>query len=87
MIELLDKRRYTLPQIARRADVHPGTVWRWVTSGVRGTKLPSVRVGGRLYVLEDDLDAFIESSSEMTNAAVRPDQQRYGITHTGAECG
>jgi hypothetical protein len=84
MIELLDKRRYTLPQIARRADVHPGTVWRWVTSGVRGTKLPSVRVGGRLYVLEDDLDAFIESSNELTSGPY-PSNHPESSTSYGAE--
>jgi len=64
MQTILDKRRFSLRQVAQRAGVHPGTVWRWVSVGVNGTKLASVRVGGRLFILEDDLRAFLESCNE-----------------------
>jgi hypothetical protein len=42
---------------------HSATVWRWHRHGVRGHKLPVVRLGGRLMLRLDDLDQFIRAVS------------------------
>lgn len=49
----------TLLAVAKKLDVHVGTVVRWTTSGVRGKTLPSFFVGGRRRVRLADLDAFL----------------------------
>lgn len=46
--------RWSVNQLARREKLHASTVWRWVLHGVRGTKLRSIRVGGRRYITESD---------------------------------
>jgi hypothetical protein len=35
------------------------TIHRWIIKGVRGTFLPSQRIGGVTYVAVDDLEAFL----------------------------
>ena len=50
--------RWSVNQLARREKLHASTVWRWMLSGVRGTKLRSIRVGGRRFILENDWLAF-----------------------------
>jgi transposase-like protein len=50
--------RLTIQEVAKRAGVDASTVWRWVLKGVRGTKLESVRVGGRRYVSPMAVESF-----------------------------
>lgn len=50
--------RHTINQLARREHLHASTIWRWLLHGVRGTKLRSIRVGGRRFILESDWRAF-----------------------------
>jgi hypothetical protein len=59
--------RLSVNQLARREGVHCATIWRWMLSGVRGTKLRAIRVGGRRYITESDWLAF--------NAALNADLQ------------
>jgi hypothetical protein len=40
--------------------VHTATLTRWISRGVRGRRLPAVRVGGRLMVSPSDLMRFVE---------------------------
>lgn len=61
MIEQLNAKRMTISQTARAANVNPSTVWRWITSGVRGHCLRCVALGGRRFVLESDLEGFLIS--------------------------
>lgn len=45
-------------------NVHPATVWRWATSGVRGVRLRSRLVGGRRVTTEADIEAFLNALGE-----------------------
>jgi hypothetical protein len=40
--------------------VHPSTVARWALYGLRGIKLPSMKLAGRRYVRRVDLQRFLE---------------------------
>jgi hypothetical protein len=66
-LSLVGKR--SLAEVARQLDVHVATVWRWATRGVRGRRLTTIVIGGRRYVLNADLDAFLRPPS------VTPDQR------------
>ena len=56
--------RLTLHEVARKLDVNMQTIWRWTTRGVRGRKLPSIIIGGRRYILEDELEEFLQNGRE-----------------------
>ena len=43
------------------------TVYRWISHGVRGVKLRSIKIGGTTYVRARDLRQF---SDQLTKAAV-----------------
>ncbi len=57
-------RRLTVGDVAQRLQVHIATVWRWVHQGVRGRRLKSRLLGGRRYLLEQDLDAFLATEQQ-----------------------
>jgi Protein of unknown function (DUF1580) len=38
---------------------HVSTAWRWASAGVRGVKLRTTRIGGRVYVSRADFDNFM----------------------------
>jgi len=38
---------------------NPTTLWRWRTRGVRGHKLETVNIGGRVYTSLDALNEFV----------------------------
>jgi hypothetical protein len=59
----LDEMRLTPSQVARKLGVHISSVWRWIMTGVKDRRLGSRLVGGRRYVFERDLAAFLESSN------------------------
>jgi len=50
-------------QLASFLDVHISTVWRWMRDGVRvgdeRVRLKSTRVGGRVFIMEEDASAFL----------------------------
>jgi len=57
----------TLAEAARTLpnDPHPASVWRWCRKGVvsrsgHRVKLAHVRIGGRIYVTDEDLKRFGE---------------------------
>ena len=70
MTNKLSGERFTIDAVAEKLEVHPTTVWRWVTTGVKGRMLRSFLIGGRRYVAEDDLNAFC-SNSENTGRPKR----------------
>lgn len=67
----------SMKEAADLLKVHISTVWRWDQSGVRGHKLPTVVVGGRRFVVRDDLMAFLakiqtrQEPTDRTKAAAR----------------
>ena len=74
---LLDSLRLSVNHAARRVGVHPSTLWRWILTGTRNRKLPSVAVGGRRYVLVADLEAFLAQGLD-SPGSVAP-----RVTHEG----
>lgn len=61
---LLHAKKLSLSEAARRLGVHTSTLHRWANPGLRGRKLRVVRIGGRSYVLESDLERFIAHFSD-----------------------
>jgi hypothetical protein len=55
--------RVSLCKAARMLGVSPKSIARWARVGVRGVVLPTVRIGGRVFVLNADLDAFIVATN------------------------
>jgi hypothetical protein len=47
--DLRDETKVSLPDLAKRLDVHISTVWRWCLRGVRSHRLESFSIGGRRY--------------------------------------
>ena len=64
MPDISQGRRFTLGEVASRLGVHVSSAWRWVLRGVRGRKLPTVFIGGRRFVLEHDLNAFLAGDEQ-----------------------
>lgn len=54
-------------EVAEQIGVHPKTVAKWITSG----ELTSVRIGGCVRVLPDDLAAFLAAHREGRGVAPR----------------
>lgn len=50
---------YTPRQVAEVVGVDVATVRRWLSTGVRGRRLPSRLIGGRRYVRTVDLAKFV----------------------------
>jgi hypothetical protein len=69
--------RLSLCNVARSLGVSPKSVARWARVGVCGVGLPTIKVGGRVYVLKADLDVFLAEtnrapSDRKTSAPVVP---------------
>lgn len=69
---LVDADKLTVKEAARRLDVHVATIYRWSSRGVRGRRLPTVRLGGRLMVLAEDLEQFLRESYDSDKRQQRP---------------
>jgi excisionase family DNA binding protein len=54
----------TVPEVAKRLKVHPKTILGWIRRG----ELKAVRVGKSWRLLEPDVVAFIEASTEAERA-------------------
>lgn len=50
--------------------VHPKTVWRWATAGVRGVQLETVFVGGQRFTTREALSRFCEAVTNRANAVL-----------------
>ncbi len=64
-IDLLSERLLTLqqaaeflPRLRRGRKVHPHTLYRWISTGVRGVRLDVVRVGRTLVTSVEGLQRF-----------------------------
>jgi hypothetical protein len=62
--DYLTRPRMRMTAIAELCQVSRMAVCRWVTVGARGLLLRSFFVGGRRYVLEQDLHAFLAELRE-----------------------
>lgn len=83
---LLRAERYSLRDASKLAQVHVGTIWRWVLHGVRGRKLHTIMIGGRRFILGRDLYAFLAPSDEGDVLSTpMSDDVRRRAEETGAE--
>jgi len=64
--------RLSQTAISQELGVSISTVSRWVSSGVRGRVLRSILIGGRRYVLREDLDHFLGNSPPEVHSEVAP---------------
>jgi hypothetical protein len=55
----------TLRQVASYFGVHLQTVYKWRTCGVRGIRLRTGRLGGRIFVRKADADLFMQQLQEV----------------------
>jgi len=69
MISSLDAEKYRLAEAAQRLGTHVSTLFRWSSKGIGGAKLRITRVGGRSYVLREDLERFIAARSDPAPAS------------------
>jgi helix-turn-helix protein len=70
----------TFTEIATRLKVTPGSVWRWVTQGVRAggaiQKLSAFKAGGSWRVHTDALDDFLRRLNPDTWRRVALEQEK-----------
>ena len=72
--DLKQQRVLTLSQAAALIGNYLGrkpsisTCWRWTLKGVRGSKLESIRVGGKVYTTEPAIRTFITTLSTDTKS-------------------
>lgn len=64
-MSILRERHFTIDEAAELVGVHRVTIDRWCRYGLEGRKLRRFKKGGRLVILERDLEDFIESTSNM----------------------
>ncbi len=53
-----------LPRLRRGKPIHPTTLWRWSTVGLRGVRLIVVQVGGTKCTTRTLLDEFFHGVGE-----------------------
>ena len=88
--DLKQQRVLTLSQAAALIGNYLGrkpsisTCWRWTLKGVRGSKLESIRVGGKVYTTEPAIRTFITTLStditpEVVNVTQTPPKEPAGL--------
>ena len=70
-INILTEDLLTLKQAAKavprpkgRKPVHYATIYRWVNTGVRGTKLETIKIGQQYMTSVQRIHAFLEATQE-----------------------
>ncbi len=69
MVALLTERRISLTKLAQREGVAASTVWRWAKRGIGGTKLATIRVGGRDHTTDSLWEEFVRATTAAANGA------------------
>jgi hypothetical protein len=62
-----------LPRGKNGRKVAISTIYRWIFRGVRGTRLRSVRIGGRRYITERALSDFLSAAERVDTERRNPD--------------
>jgi hypothetical protein len=52
------------------------TLWRWRTRGIRGRKLESLTIGGRVYTTVEALERFAQHNVREDHIVIRTPAQR-----------
>lgn len=58
--DLVNEKKYTRKELAQLLNVHLKTIEYW--NKVKGLK--SIKIGGRLYILDKDVKAFLEENNK-----------------------
>lgn len=61
----------TLPRFSGKR-IHVSTIYRWSSRGLRGVRLETLRVGGRMCTSEEALQRFFERLSDPAPGQARP---------------
>lgn len=92
MLDQLSEDRLSITEVAQKLRVHTATVYRWVNSGVKGRRLPTLMIGGRRFVLTSDLEDFVQSdgpkpqrspTDKSRNMEAQRELRRLGIVKDG----
>ena len=83
---LLDVPRLAIADVCRELGVSRCTVDRWCVHGLRGHRLRRVRIGGRVFVLRDDLDRWIADMSDPPTRETRDDDFARRAETAAAKC-
>ena len=62
----------TLPELARRYDVHVSTINRWRLRGIKGVRLETARIGGKSVTSLEAGDRFNEAVTAAADGAPAP---------------
>jgi hypothetical protein len=74
--------------------LHPSTIYRWISRGLRGVRLEAIRLGGTLYTSREALQRFAErlthssfatAPSAATNQPTSPPRASNRNTSQGIE--
>lgn len=81
MNSFFNQNRQSINEVAQNLRVHPATVWRWTLRGVKGRRLKTILIGGRRFVLLNDLENFLKQSDSKVDQAVPQglNQKRHNI--------
>ena len=66
MTHIDPEQHYRVTQVSKLVPGRPHvtTIWRWVLAGAGGRRLRSIKVGGRRFILGQDLLDFMAAESE-----------------------
>ena len=53
--------RLSIRSLAAREHVHANTVRSWITDGIHGHRLATLRIGGRVFVRDSAWQEFVEA--------------------------
>lgn len=67
LIAIRDELANFVQRVVRGRRIHNSTAYRWALRGLRGIRLPTVRIGGRLYTSES---AFSWWATELSDEIV-----------------
>ena len=78
MIDLSNETLLTLAQATKFLGGRPSvaTLWRWRTRGVRGRRLESLNLGGKVFTSLEALQRFAEQSDDDAGPTLRSPARR-----------
>jgi hypothetical protein len=78
MIDVATEHLLTLSEAAKLlpGKVSVTTLWRWRLHGIRGRKLESVMLGGKVYTSREAIQRFARQLGGTDAAAIRSPRQR-----------
>ena len=65
VLDLLTEDLISLPEAARELPTNPhvSAIYRWCNRGIRGVRLESIKIGGKMFTSRQSLTRFIQRTS------------------------